>query len=154
MEAMEWVMRPPRYIPMLAVPLLILSSYSLVVLTPGGWMFGTTAEAVLWTVLPIFGIGCPLYFMTAKVVIDPSGVRVTAFPRWRFFPWDAIETVETKTGTGLIPLVSTELVLLRVRGRRRPVKLWQIGGLAAQNPERDAFIEELRRRFRMSRDVM
>lgn len=153
MEGMEWVIRPPKVLPILAFPLLMVSSYSLVLLTPAGWVFGSTAEAIIWTVVPILGIGCALYVMIAKVVIDPSGVQVVAFPRWRFFRWDAIEAVETKMGTGMIPLVWAEGVSLRVRGRRRPVKLWQVSRLAARDPERDAFIAELRRRFWASREA-
>lgn len=151
MEGMEWVIRPPRYLPILMFPMLLANVFTLVVLTPAGWMFGTTCEAILWTVLPILGIGFALYLMIAKVVIDGSGVQVVAFLRWRFFRWEAIEAVETRMGTGFIPLAWSARVSLRVKGRHRPVKLWQVSRISEQNIERDAFIAELRRRFRSSR---
>lgn len=148
MEAMEWVMRPPRHMRTSALPALCMSLIALLVVTPGVWLFGNVLDKIVWTILPLAGMSACVSIISSKITVDPVGVRQVSLPFVRTFRWEDIEAVDVVfSGVGRLPVAG-----LRVRGRSRPIKLWQTGRMSAAGMrERDAFIEEMRRRFRMSR---
>lgn len=114
----------------------------LLVLTPGAWLFGTPLEKVVYTLLPLTMLGVSVSAFTSKVEVDPTGVRVVALPLVQKYRWQDIEEIDTvKSGLARMPVA-----VLRVKGRTRPVKLWQTGRLSIEGMrERDAFIAEMRR---------
>lgn len=148
MEAMEWVMRPPGHLRLAWLPALVMSAVAMAVVTPGAWLFGTAVEKVVWTVLPLGVVGVCVSVMTSRITVDPVGVRQVSLPVARTFRWEDIEAVDVVfSGLARLPVAG-----LRIRGRSRPVKLWQTGRMSAAGMrERDAFIAELRRRFELTR---
>jgi len=78
-------------------------------------------STVLW-VVSATGFGCiGLYALLGRVTLEEGGVSLVSFPRWRFFAWESVESVEIKPQRAMVP---RPVVAIRVRGRRRAVELW------------------------------